>query len=283
LLFLILATSAKADVVYYKNGTKLEGKIVKATKDSVTIRGIVDGAQCQVEVPQELIERTEKGPLPKAAPIPKAAVKKQSISKPKGVSGSIVKPSAPDVKKEIVAKKDDVKNEQQVKEARKWEQDGPTKQKMTKRENSAKEIIQEESDKDEVLLQEDKKEVKPEQKIYSEQKSNETCQYSLLNRKDKTLDLNNKVKMYRIELSVAVANGTTFVQLQNLFAYLLQQELSKNIKLDALWVIAYRKTNNKESIPIAYGVWAPPGGWDDFPHMQDKDKYQWQYRLIKQR
>ncbi|MCX5700631.1 MAG: hypothetical protein NTZ63_03740 [Candidatus Omnitrophica bacterium] len=360
LILLILAIPLYADTIYYTDGTKSEGKIVKLTKDIVIIREIVSGAQCDTEAPRLLVERIERDSGVKSRPISKETIKKEPIVIPIEVPASVVQLPSPDIDEDSEQKKVDLP-EHDLKKLSMREQKGPIEEESVRSQAQQRNLVQEQVLNEKVVQKEKKKEPmpilktepvlvqgrkpmsvlktepvlvqgtkpilalktepvlvqgtkpmpaqkaeskfeqktkpKPEQKIKpkpdqkikpmpvqkteSVQDKNKLCRYSFKKREDKTLIFGDKVTMRRVELSVVVPNDTSFTQLQNLFSYFLQKELLKDKKLDAFWVIAYRKAYSKEGIPMAYGIWAPPGGWDDFVHIQNKDQYQWQYRLIK--
>lgn len=281
LLSLIISVSLYADVVYYKDGTKSEGKIIKLTKNIVIIREIIDGAQCDTEAPQSLVERIERGPLPKPKPVPREEVKKEPVVIPKEVSAPEPQVSSPGINEEPEQKEADLP-EQALEKLPTSEQKVIVEQDLPKPEAQQEDIVREQVVKEKVAYKEKKEPLLIQEKELGHS-TTKLCRYSLQKRENKTLVLSNKVVMHRVELSVIVPNDTTFPQLQNLFSYFLQKELRVNKKLDAFWVIAYRKAYSRDGIPMAYGIWAPPGGWDDFPHIQNKDQYQWQYRLIKRR
>lgn len=279
LFFLILATSLYADVVYYKNGTKSVGKIIKQNKKIIIIKEIIEGTQCETEASLASVERIEKGPVPKPPLLSKEKIKKEPMVEPKKVSVPVVR--FPVIEEESEQKKASVQEILVVKEIKTKEQENRVKQERMNQQAQQKKIVLQQAANEKAARQKKKNEAVLIQKTELTPKSRKLCQYSLVKHEDKTASFGNKITMCRVEVSVVVPNNVPFTQLRNLFTYLLRKERGENEILDAFWVSVYREAYGEEGIPMAYGIWAPPGGWDDFTQIQDKNKYQWQYRLIK--
>jgi len=86
--------------------------------------------------------------------------------------------------------------------------------------------------------------------------------------------------MQREEVSIVVNDDVTIEKLKVLFNQALVDELKKDNRIDALWIVAYREETGTDGLPFAYGIWAPPGGFDDYKNIKDKSRYQWDYRLL---
>jgi hypothetical protein len=110
-------------------------------------------------------------------------------------------------------------------------------------------------------------------------KSNINSLYKVVNRRVNNTEI--APDMQRIEVSIAVDEYINMEKLKAFFNRVLVDELKRDNKLDALWVIAYRQDDSATmSMPFAYGIWAPPGGFDDYKNIKDKSRYQWDYRFF---
>ncbi|MCX5709883.1 MAG: hypothetical protein NT088_04055 [Candidatus Omnitrophica bacterium] len=246
---MMLAVPAYADIVFYKDGTKSIGRIIKENKRVVIIREIDEsGASCDTESPQSEIikivresgeaqkKRVEKikearkveGP-PKPTKPPKPAPTPAPTVKPKPVE---IKKAAPKVKAPVVKAAPKPK-EPEVKPAVSRPIIFPVK----------------------------------------------TCPCRVDKREDSNISIDN-IRMMRRKLTIIVPRGTSFEQLKAMFSCVADKERLEYGNLDAIWITAYREGGRLDGLPLAYGIWAPLNGWDDFNHIKDKSLYQWDYRRV---
>jgi len=254
---IILAVPAYADIVFYKDGTKSVGRIIKENSRVVIIREIDEsGASCDTEAPQSEIikivresgeaqkKRIEKikearkieGP-PRPAPVikpkptkpPKPAATPAPTVKPKPVE---TKKAAPKVKAPVV-KAIPKPKEPEVKPAVSRPIIFPVK----------------------------------------------TCPCRVDKREDSNISIDN-IRMMRRKLIIIVPRGTSFEQLKEMFSCIADKERLEYGNLDAIWITAFREGARLDGLPLAYGIWAPLNGWDDFNHTKDKSLYKWDYRRV---
>jgi len=246
---IILAVPAYADIVFYKDGTKSVGRIIKENSRVVIIREIDEsGASCDTEAPQSEIikivresgeaqkKRIEK--IKEARKI-EGAPKPTKPPKPAPTPAPVVKPKPVETKKPAPK----------------------TKAPVVKTTPKPKEP-----------------EVKPavSRLILFPEK---VCPCRIYKRSDSNISIGN-IRMMRRQLIVIVPRRTSFEQLKNLFTCTADKERLEYGDLDAIWITAYPEGADMDGLPLAYGIWAPLNGWDDFNHIKDKSLYRWSYRRI---
>ncbi|MCX5710909.1 MAG: hypothetical protein NT060_02930, partial [Candidatus Omnitrophica bacterium] len=106
-----------------------------------------------------------------------------------------------------------------------------------------------------------------------------TCPCRVYKRADNNISIDN-IRMARRELTIIVPRRTNFEQLKSLFSCVAEKERLEYGDLDAIWITAYGEGSSMDGLPLAYGIWAPINGWDDFNHTKDKSLYRWDYRRI---
>jgi len=230
-LFLYLAAPAYADIIYYGDGSKSVGKIIKESDKIVIIREVdANGVVCNTEAQKTAILKIvhESGEVQKLRVQEIKESKKIKIVKPP-------KPAAKPAEKKIVPAK------------------VPVQPKTAP-------VI--------------KEKLKPAKKIAR------NCSYRLSRTEDKGI-VSAKIRMKRKEITIIVAQKVSFEQLRDILACAVEAEMEKSEGLDALWITVMREGIDSGGMPSAYAIWAPPGGWDDFSHTEDKSAYRWEYRKIK--
>jgi hypothetical protein len=240
-LSLLLAAPLYADVVFFNDGSKSVGKIIKENDKIVVIREVdANGVTCETEAQQSSILK-------------------------------IVRESGETQKERL----------QRIKEARKIKIERPPKPAPIVKPKPAPVVKAKPVEKPVV-----KPVVKPSpapvvvEKVKPVKKAARNCSYRLSRRENKDITLDN-IRMQRREVTIVVSRKMPFEVLAEVFECVAEREIRKAKNLDALWIVVMRKGLDTEGLPSAYGLWAPPGGWDDFMHTQDKSAYRWEYRKIK--
>jgi len=232
-LSLFLAAPVYADIIYYGDGSKSEGKIIKENDKIVVIREVdAGGVVCETEA------------------------QKSTILK-------IIRESGEKQKERVV----------KIKESRKIKIEKPPKPLPPPKPVKVKPLVVKPVLEPVTVVAKEKP--KPAAKVVR------NCSYTFSRRENKDITIGD-VKMKRREVTIIVSKKIPYEQLKDIFECVAYRELRKaRNNLDALWIIVMRKNVDTDGVPSAYGIWAPPGGWDDFLHTRDKTTYRWEYRKIK--
>jgi len=265
-VFLSVFSVSYADIVYYKDGTKSEGKILKENKDSVVIRETMEGGVISdTEAPRSLVLRVEKGVKGKSSDLDAELFAEETkkgiveVSKDDFIEKMRVVNSLKLI--DMAVKSTEISDDLLL---------DPDESVKSAARAKKKELLEKEG------VDFTAMEMTSEGRL--RKKSNIKPLYEVANRRE-----NNTVAapdMQRIEVSIVVNDYENIEKLKALFNKVLIEELQKDNRLDALWVIAYREESGAKGMPFAYGIWAPSGGFDDYKNTKDKARYQWDYRIF---
>ncbi len=297
---LLYFTCLYADTIYFKDGTSIEGEIIEERYNTVTVREYIPPAVTKTtECLKNQIIKIERQPTKEAIKLAQdtADEKKRREESEKEKENKLQahktesttrKKTADDAsklaqkiaeKKELEKQKEKKKVKPQVKETGKIAASKiPRATQGTAKDDTLK--AKEQKPPPEKKIPE-KKIVKVTKGIARTGLKAKRLEYKLILRNNEKRVI-GPGKMKRTECTIAVPISATNQGLKSIFSHVLKKELALNKDLDALWVTVY---TDKEinGLPTAYGIWSPPGGWDDFRNVSDKSKYKWDYRFLYNR